>query len=278
MDMKRRMMTMAAVALVSMISLFAADTWESGTLYHTNTLVDGSDEYIATTRSVHIEYRNSNGEEIDESSATAYYTLKNHGSQIERQLSGDRDVFALLDTIYDGYVMTPFNDGIYSYDHDQLEDMDVDGVLCEVYRFEVAMDLNTLHAGRAMGELIGWDEEEGEENGDIVMTLYVDPSSGLIVRQDMHIELPGVSPEDVNIRVADNVLTISGEKKNEIREGVRVFVQERGYGTFSRALSLPEDADAERIRAFAKDGVLMVEIPRRKPEEVRTRTIEVQRG
>ena len=94
----------------------------------------------------------------------------------------------------------------------------------------------------------------------------------------VHIELPGVSPEDVNIRVADNVLTISGEKKNEIREGVRIFVQERGYGTFSRALSLPEDADAERIRAFAKDGVLMVEIPRRKPEEVRTRTIEVQRG
>ena len=94
----------------------------------------------------------------------------------------------------------------------------------------------------------------------------------------VHIELPGVSPEDVNIKVADNVLTISGEKKNEVREGVRVFVQERGYGTFSRALSLPEDADAERIRAFAKDGVLMVEIPRRKPEEVRTRTIEVQRG
>ncbi len=94
----------------------------------------------------------------------------------------------------------------------------------------------------------------------------------------VHIELPGVSPEDVNIKVADNVLTISGEKKNETAEGVRVFVQERGYGTFSRALSLPEDADAERIRAFAKDGVLMVEIPRRKPEEARTRTIEVQRG
>lgn len=196
MDMKRRMMTMAAVALVSMISLFAADTWESGTLFHTNTLVDGSDEYIATTRSVQIEYRNSNGEGIGESSATAYYTLKNHGSLIERQLSGDRDVFALLDTIYDGYVMTPFNDGIYSYDHDRLEDMDVDGVLCEVYRFEVAMDLNTLHAGRATGELIGWDEEEGEEDGDIVMTLYVDPSSGLIIRQDMHIELPGNSYVD----------------------------------------------------------------------------------
>lgn len=194
--MKRRMMTMAAVALVSMISLFAADTWESGTLFHTNALVDAGDECIATTRSVQIEYHNSNGERIDESSATAYYTLRNHGSRIERQISGDRDVFALLDTIYDGYVMTPFNDSIYSYDHDRLEDQDVEGILCEVYRFEVAMDLNTLHAGRAAGKLIGWDEEEGEEDGDIVMTLYVDPSSGLIVRQDMHIELPGNSYVD----------------------------------------------------------------------------------
>ena len=143
-----------------------------------------------------MEYLDSNGEGIEESSATAYYTLKNHGSRIERQISGDRDVFALLDTIYDGYVMTPFNDSIYAYDHDRLEDQDVDGVLCEVYRFEVAMDLNTLHAGRAAGELLGWDEEEDEEDGDIVMTLYVDPSNGLVVRQDMHIVLSGSSYVD----------------------------------------------------------------------------------
>ena len=122
--------------------------------------------------------------------------MKNHGSRIERQISGDRDVFALLDTIYDGYVMTPFNDSIYAYDHDRLEDQDVDGVLCEVYRFEVAMDLNTLHAGRAAGELLGWDEEQDEEDGDIVMTLYVDPSNGLVVRQDMHIVLSGNSYVD----------------------------------------------------------------------------------
>lgn len=93
-----------------------------------------------------------------------------------------------------------------------------------------------------------------------------------------HIELPGVSPEDVNIRVAENVLTISGEKKSDAKEGMRVHLQERSYGTFSRSLALPEDADPEHIRAFAKDGVLVVEIPRKKPGEVKTRTIEVQRG
>ena len=126
----RRTFTFALVALASIAALYAADTWEGGTLFHTNALVDASDECIATTRSVQMEYRDSNGERIEESSATAYYTLKHHGSRIERQISGDRDVFALLDTIYDGYVMTLFNDSIYAYDHDRLEDQDVDGVLC----------------------------------------------------------------------------------------------------------------------------------------------------
>ena len=94
----------------------------------------------------------------------------------------------------------------------------------------------------------------------------------------MHIELPGVAPEDVNIRVAENVLTVSGEKKAQYEETGKLYVQERTYGSFARSMNLPEDADPESIRAFAKDGVLMVEIPRRKPEAARTRTIEVQRG
>ncbi|MDO5537158.1 MAG: Hsp20/alpha crystallin family protein [Desulfovibrionaceae bacterium] len=94
----------------------------------------------------------------------------------------------------------------------------------------------------------------------------------------MRLELPGVAPEDVNIKVADNVLTVSGEKKAETADEVQTHVQERSFGTFSRSLTLPEDADMESIRAFSKNGVLSVEIPRRKPEAARTRTIEVQRG
>lgn len=94
----------------------------------------------------------------------------------------------------------------------------------------------------------------------------------------LRLELPGVSPEAVNIKVADNVLTVSGEKKNETPEKETVHVQERSFGIFARSLNLPEDADAEGIRAFAKDGVLLVEIPRKRPEQARTRTIEVQRG
>lgn len=94
----------------------------------------------------------------------------------------------------------------------------------------------------------------------------------------MRVELPGVAPEDVNIKVDEKVLTVSGEKKVETPEDTQVHVQERTFGTFSRQLTLPDDADMDNIRAFAKNGVLSIEIPRRKPETARTRTIEVQRG
>ncbi len=94
----------------------------------------------------------------------------------------------------------------------------------------------------------------------------------------MRLELPGVAPEDVNIKVADNVLTVSGEKRLDAVDGAQTHVQERTFGTFSRSLTLPEDADMENIHAFARNGVLSVEIPRRKPEAAKTRTIEVQRG
>ncbi len=94
----------------------------------------------------------------------------------------------------------------------------------------------------------------------------------------MRLELPGVAPEDVNIKVIDNVLSVSGEKKSEVMDNTQTHVQERTFGTFSRSLTLPDDADLENIRAFAKNGVLSVEIPRRKPEQARTRTIEVQKG
>ncbi len=94
----------------------------------------------------------------------------------------------------------------------------------------------------------------------------------------MRIELPGVGPDDISIKVSENVLTVSGEKKAETVEDTQTHVQERTFGTFSRALTLPEDADMEKICAFSKDGILCVEIPRKKPEEAKIRTIEVQKG
>jgi HSP20 family protein len=74
-------------------------------------------------------------------------------------------------------------------------------------------------------------------------------------------ELPGVRPEDVNITLQDNVLTISGERREEQEEQRGgYYVRERRRGSFSRSMTLPEGVDEDRIRARYENGVLEVTI------------------
>jgi HSP20 family protein len=78
-------------------------------------------------------------------------------------------------------------------------------------------------------------------------------------------ELPGVERKDVKVSLEEGVLTIEGERKQEKEEkGRRMHRIERFYGSFSRRFSLPDDADANLIRAETKDGVLNVHIPKSK--------------
>jgi HSP20 family protein len=78
-------------------------------------------------------------------------------------------------------------------------------------------------------------------------------------------ELPGVQREDVKVSIADGVLTIKGERKQEKEEkGEHTHRLERIYGSFCRSFSLPEDADDKHVRAETKDGVLRVYIPKTK--------------
>ena len=76
-------------------------------------------------------------------------------------------------------------------------------------------------------------------------------------------ELPGIEADDVDVSVEDSTLTISGERKfsEEVSEETYRRV-ERGYGSFSRSLSLPQTADAEHIEASFDKGVLRIEVPK----------------
>jgi HSP20 family protein len=94
----------------------------------------------------------------------------------------------------------------------------------------------------------------------------------------MHVELPGVAPEDLAVKVEDRILIVSGEKKEAKAEGEKKHVAERVYGRFLRRLSLPDDADADAIHASFKDGVLTVEIPRKAPEKPQARSIEIAKA
>jgi HSP20 family protein len=102
-----------------------------------------------------------------------------------------------------------------------------------------------------------------------------------LVETDEHFvlraDLPGLSQEDVEIELEDNVLTISGERKAEHEEkGEGFYRMERSFGRFRRALTLPEGIDADAITAGFDKGVLEVRIP--KPEVRKPRKVAIQVG
>ncbi len=87
-------------------------------------------------------------------------------------------------------------------------------------------------------------------------------------------DIPGVDPKDIDVTMDDGVLTIKGERKCESEEEANGYKRvERSRGTFYRRFSLPDSADAERVTAKGKDGVLEVVIP--KHEKVQPRRITV---
>lgn len=88
-------------------------------------------------------------------------------------------------------------------------------------------------------------------------------------------ELPGVSEDDIDVELHDNLLTIRGERKDEDeREGV----SRRSYASFQRSMSLPFDVDPDAIEATFKNGVLKLSLPKLPELESQAKKITVQRG
>lgn len=88
-------------------------------------------------------------------------------------------------------------------------------------------------------------------------------------------ELPGLEEKDVHLNVADNVLTIRGEKKNQREEKEKDYhLLERTYGSFVRSVELPSGVNLDAIKAVISKGVLKVIVP--KPAPSQTKKIEVK--
>jgi HSP20 family protein len=87
-------------------------------------------------------------------------------------------------------------------------------------------------------------------------------------------ELPGINPNDVEVRVEENTLYLKGERKfeKEVKEENYHRV-ERAYGTFARTFSLPNTVDSEKVTANFKHGVLTLTLP--KKEEAKPKTIKI---
>jgi HSP20 family protein len=87
-------------------------------------------------------------------------------------------------------------------------------------------------------------------------------------------ELPDVKKEDIGVTVENNVLTLTGERKQEQSTKREQFQRiERRFGSFSRSFTLPTSVDAGQIAASYKDGVLTIRLPRR--EEAKPKQISV---
>lgn len=129
-----------------------------------------------------------------------------------------------------------------------------------------------LHSemGRIFGDLFASDADETDtEKTSWMPTVDIsETENGYEIRA----ELPGVSEEDVNVSVTDNVLTVKGEKRQEVEtEGKDYHRVERRYGSFQRSFTLPRHIETDAIKAGFKDGVLTLGIPKAevaKPTEI----------
>jgi HSP20 family protein len=87
--------------------------------------------------------------------------------------------------------------------------------------------------------------------------------------------LPGLKPEDVDITLRGDVLTIAGETNEETEQKDKNYIRrERRYGSFSRTVTLPEGLTADKAEAKFENGVLTLAIP--KSEEVKPKKIQVK--
>ncbi|MDR1894533.1 MAG: Hsp20/alpha crystallin family protein [Spirochaetales bacterium] len=89
-------------------------------------------------------------------------------------------------------------------------------------------------------------------------------------------DLPGYSEKDLDLKIEGNLLTISGEAREEKEEDSKKFLlRERTSSSFKRSFVLPEDVDTEKIEASFKDGVLNLSL--KQSEKVQARTISIKK-
>jgi HSP20 family protein len=106
------------------------------------------------------------------------------------------------------------------------------------------------------------------------------PSVDIFENKDhlvLEAELPGMKPEDVNISIENNVLTIHGERTFEKKDENDNFHRvERSYGAFTRSFTLPPTVSSENVEATFDNGILRLALAKR--EEAKPRRIEIKAG
>ncbi|SDU20731.1 Hsp20/alpha crystallin family protein [Desulfobacula phenolica] len=79
---------------------------------------------------------------------------------------------------------------------------------------------------------------------------------------EVQTEIPGISKDDLNIKIQGNYLEISGKRSVDTPEGYKTHCRERCGSTFSRSFTLPDDVNADKVEATLKDGILYLTLPK----------------
>ena len=94
-------------------------------------------------------------------------------------------------------------------------------------------------------------------------------------------ELPGVDDDDIDLTIADGILSLRGEKKSEFRDEMEddTYLRiERSYGTFERSFSLPVDADEDQVAASFDKGVLTIKVPKNEKTKAKAKKIKLKKA
>ncbi|MEE6207470.1 MAG: Hsp20/alpha crystallin family protein [Alphaproteobacteria bacterium] len=109
---------------------------------------------------------------------------------------------------------------------------------------------------------------------------FMEPRMDMVDLKDkivINAELPGMDENNVKLSVENNVLTLSGERKQETEEENNgYYFKETSSGSFSRSIRLPKNIDDTKIDAVFKKGILTISIPKKEIKEDKIKTIPIK--
>lgn len=119
-------------------------------------------------------------------------------------------------------------------------------------------DVETKPAKKSSTEAASWIEEESDKDAELTVDVY--QTAEMIVVKAM---IAGVRPEDLDVSITRDLVTIRGTREEErVANNDDFFVRELYWGTFSRAIQLPEEIDVDEAEAVEKHGLLILKLPK----------------
>ena len=121
-------------------------------------------------------------------------------------------------------------------------------------------------------ESASWIDKDTEQEGELTVDVYQTPE--MIVIKSM---IAGVRPEDLDISITRDIVTIHGKREEEqVASDEDFFTRELYWGSFSRTISLPEEIDVDEAEAIEKHGLLILKLP--KLDKKRRSKLKVRTG